>query len=107
MPETTFKLGKWKADCDRCGLTYHNDQLRREWTGLMVCFGPGTAECWEPRHPQDFVRGVRDAQAPPWTRPEPAAVFTREALTHDGEYVFHEGHQIYVGEPNDVSADDL
>ncbi len=31
----------------------------------MVCHGD-----WEPRQPQDFVRGVADVQAPPWTRPE-------------------------------------
>ena len=31
----------------------------------MVC--PGD---WETRHPQDFVRGIADYQAPPWTRPE-------------------------------------
>jgi hypothetical protein len=31
----------------------------------MVC-----DEDWETRHPQDFVRGVADVQAPPWTRPE-------------------------------------
>jgi hypothetical protein len=36
----------------------------------MVCAGD-----WEPRQPQDFVRGVADFQAPPFTRPEPADVF--------------------------------
>lgn len=25
---------------------------------------------WEPRHPQDFVKGVPDDQAPPWSRPD-------------------------------------
>jgi hypothetical protein len=27
---------------------------------------------WEPRQPQDFVRGVADPQLTPWTRPEPS-----------------------------------
>ena len=36
----------------------------------MVC-----QDCWEPRQPQDFVRGVADIQAPPWTRPEGTDVF--------------------------------
>jgi hypothetical protein len=31
----------------------------------MVCSGD-----WEPRQPQDFVHGVADKQAPPFTRPE-------------------------------------
>lgn len=41
----------------------------------MVCDGPGTNYCWEPRHPQDFVRGVKDKQTPPWVRPEPPDTF--------------------------------
>jgi hypothetical protein len=36
----------------------------------MVC-----REDWEPRQPQDFVRGVADQQAVPWSRPEPADRF--------------------------------
>ena len=66
-----FRHGDWKAICDRCGLTYYASQLQIEWTGLRVCHGPETAQCWEPRHPQDKVRGVPDRQAPPWARPEP------------------------------------
>jgi hypothetical protein len=31
--------------------------------------------CWEPRQPQDFVRGVADYQAPPFTRPEQSDSF--------------------------------
>lgn len=60
----------WKAICDRCGFRYRSDQLRKEWTGLMVC-----SEDFERRHPQDFVRGVPDRQNVPWTRPEPEPVF--------------------------------
>jgi hypothetical protein len=62
--------GTWKVVCDRCGFWFHSDELRKEWQGLMTC-----NSCWEPRHPQDFVRGVPDHTAPPWTRPEPEDVF--------------------------------
>ena len=34
----------------------------------MVC-----KECWEPRHPQDFLRGVPDDPSVPWTRPDEVA----------------------------------
>lgn len=61
----------WIAICDRCGFQKKSDQLRKEWNGLMVC----AVGCWEPRHPQDRVRGAVDRQAPPWVRPEPADVF--------------------------------
>lgn len=26
--------------------------------------------CWEPRHPQEFVRAKEDKQSVPWSRPE-------------------------------------
>lgn len=38
----------------------------------MVC----TDGCFETRHPQDFVRGVKDDQTVPWTRAESADVET-------------------------------
>lgn len=64
-----FELGAWNACCDRCGREFKNYQLRKEWTGLRVC-----GQCYDPRHPQDFVRGKADRQAPAWVRPEPAEI---------------------------------
>lgn len=81
-----YVKGSWNAICDRCGFEYKSHQLRHEWTGLMVCYGGGTTGCYEERHPQDFVRGRRDKQSVPWSRPE-------------GEDVFLD--------PNDVTEDDL
>ena len=67
--------GQWKVACDRCGCEYLSGQLRKEWTGLRVCSGADTNGCWEPRHPQEAVRGKSDRQAPPWVRPVPEPVF--------------------------------
>ena len=39
--------------------------------------------CWEPRQPQDFVRGVADYQAPPFTRPEQSDVFEPITIIYD------------------------
>lgn len=44
----------------------------------MVC-----EDDWEPRQPQDFVRGVADYQAPPWTRPEQGDVFEPVTIIYD------------------------
>lgn len=77
-----YHQGQWLATCDRCGFNKLNTDLRKEWTGLMVC----AVECFDKRHPQEFVRGVPDKQAPPWVRPEPEPVFL---------------------EPGDVTPDDL
>mgnify|MGYP006279900637 CR=1 FL=1 len=65
-----YDKGDWKAICDSCGKELKASELRKRWDGFMVCAGD-----WEPRQPQDFVRGVADFQAPPFTRPEPADVF--------------------------------
>ena len=64
-----------KAVCDRCGFDYRLSQLRKEWTGLMVCDGPGTSQCWERRHPQDFVRSVPPDRLPYEKRPVGVYVF--------------------------------
>jgi len=81
---STYHLGKWKVCCDRCGFEFLNTELRTEWNGLRTC-----RDCWEPRHPQDKLRGRKDKQAPPWTRPEPPEI------------------DVSPGSGNEVSADDL
>lgn len=50
--------------CDRCGFEFRLNQLRKEWNGLKTCNGPNTNQCWEPRHPQDFVRARNADRAP-------------------------------------------
>ena len=60
----------WKALCDVCGRIYKASSLRQRWDGFMAC-----PDDWEPRQPQDFVRGVADTQAPKWTRPEATDTF--------------------------------
>jgi hypothetical protein len=62
-----YDKGDWKALCDVCGREYKASQLQKRWDGLMCC-----RHDWEPRQPQDFVRGVADTQIVPWSRPEPA-----------------------------------
>ena len=56
--------------CQRCGLEYPRNALRREWTGLLVC-----PDDYDRRHPQDFVRGVPDQQAVRDPAPEPQDYF--------------------------------
>jgi hypothetical protein len=65
-----YDSGSWNVICDECGRMYKSHELRMRWDGLMVCEGD-----WEPRQPQDFVHGVADIQAPPWTRPESSDYF--------------------------------
>ena len=48
--------GHW-VTCQRCDFVVRNWDIKVEWTGAIVC-----KECYEPRHSQDFVRGVPDDQ---------------------------------------------
>lgn len=57
---------QYNAICDRCGEKRKSNELRKEWTGFIVCIDG----CWEARHPQDFLRAKKDDQSVPWTRPE-------------------------------------
>lgn len=65
-----YKAGDNNCICDRCGFKYKASELKRTWDGLWVC-----SKDWEPRHPQDFVRGVEDYQRARISRPEGPDVF--------------------------------
>lgn len=58
------------AICDRCGFKVKSNQLKQQWNGLMCC-DASVNGCWEPRHPQDFVRGVPDNSSIRNARPDP------------------------------------
>jgi len=64
----SYKPGNWLAICDRCGRQFLSGKLKLTWDGLRV-----DARCWEPRHPQEFLRPVVEKNVP-WTSPEPADI---------------------------------
>jgi hypothetical protein len=53
-----FPGGNW-VTCQRCDFNIRSWDAMKEWTGAIVC-----PDCWEPRHPQDFVRGIKDDPRP-------------------------------------------
>jgi len=69
-PNNYFSLGEWKFQCDQCARIFHSSAALKRWDNAMVC-----SSCIEIRNPQDFVQGVPDGQAPPWTRPRPPPTF--------------------------------
>ena len=73
-----YDKGEWAVLCDVCGRKFRNQDLRQRWDGLKTC-----KDDWEPRQPQDFVRGVADYQAPVWTRPEPSDKFVPVTIIYD------------------------
>jgi len=42
--ETSYRPGGTYGICDRCGFQYRLSELRKEWTGLMVC-----RDDWDPK----------------------------------------------------------
>lgn len=73
--------GEYNVICDVCGFQFKASETRMRWDNARVC-----TKDWEPRHPQDFVRGRRDRQAVRNARPVAPDVFL---------------------EPGDVTEDDL
>lgn len=57
--------GDHKVICDRTGFEKMRSQCRYEWNGLLVA-----EDEWEPRQPQDFVRGVPDGMPVEDVRPD-------------------------------------
>ena len=41
----------YKMTCHRCGFQYPSTEIKKEWTGLQVCFS-----CFEPRHEQTLIK---------------------------------------------------
>lgn len=65
-----FRSGSFYRKDDRTGFPTRAERTRMEWQGLIV----GT-RYWEPRQPQDLVKGVPDFQSVPDSRPLPPNQF--------------------------------
>jgi hypothetical protein len=59
-----FKMGSFYRTDDRTGFPTRAEDTRREWNGLIV-----DVKRWEPRQPQDLVKGRPDNQTVPFPRP--------------------------------------
>jgi len=65
-----YEQGSWNVVCSMCGRDFKAFELRKHWQGQYRC-----DSCWEPRHPQDFVRAVQSERAPPWTQQDTEGPF--------------------------------
>ncbi len=71
--------GQYDVFCDRTGFRVKAFEALKEWNGLFV-----RRESFEERQPLDFLRGVRDDQSVPISRPEGADRFlTKGEVTPD------------------------
>ncbi len=66
----SYVAGDSYVICDECGFKVRASETRKRWDNRRVC-----PKDWEPRHPQDFVRGRHDKIRTADPRPEPPDVF--------------------------------
>src|SRR3990167_7837457 len=81
MRNDRLELGAWNITCQRCGFKYKNYQIRKEHTGLLVCHGSDTNNCWD-KEPQTRFR-IPEPIRIPWSRPEAADNFIHYARWSD------------------------
>lgn len=56
--------------CDECGVVFRRSELQQRWDKAWVC-----RKDWEPKHPQESVRGKIDRQRVPVSRPEGSIIY--------------------------------
>lgn len=70
------RIGDFRVVCDRSGFDCWASETIIEWTGLRVL-----KRFAEERHPQDFVRAVKDDQTVPNPRPVQPYTFIETPVT--------------------------
>lgn len=60
-----YKPGDNYLICDQTGLKIRASQAKKRWDGAIVI-----ADQCEPRHPQEFVKGIKERIAAKVSRPE-------------------------------------
>lgn len=61
----TYIPGDYHMICDRCGGKFRRSEMQKTWEGYWV-----DSKCFNVRHPQDFVKNIRDKQSVPVARPD-------------------------------------
>lgn len=67
----SYRPGSFYRTDDRSGFPTRAENTRKAWNGVWT-----DEKFWEPRQPQDLVRGVPDLQNVPEARPKPPPVYT-------------------------------
>jgi hypothetical protein len=67
--------GDWNVVCDLCGRKVKACRTEKTWDNFYVC-----RHHKEARNPQDYLRGVKDDQTVPFSRPEPPLQFVTSSF---------------------------
>lgn len=80
-----YKPGDWWLLCDQCHRKMRYSESTRRWDGLIV-HADLNEGCFETRHPQDFVRSVRDMFPLPVVRPDNEGIESTLSINCDNIY---------------------
>jgi hypothetical protein len=69
-----LRVGDYNAICDVCGRKFKFSRLRQKWDNTWAC-----EQDWEPRQPQDYLKGIKDNMSVPLSRPD-TTIFTDSIL---------------------------
>ena len=70
-----LRVGDYNAICDVCGRKFKFSALRQKWDNTWACSAD-----WEPRQPQDYLRGIPDNMSVPLSRPDPPPLFIQDEV---------------------------
>ena len=96
MKKNFFISGEWNLTCDVCSKKIKAHEAKTRWDGFIVC-----GDCFENRHPQDFVKAQTDKISVPFQRPIPVLLFTSISyitLYVDEDYIEDHTPQTYFEE---------
>lgn len=94
--------GDFYRICDFTGFKVRANRTRKEWNNFIV-----REQSWEPRQPQDFVRGTYDDQTVPEPRPRSVNVFIGPLGTALSANAANGATTIYVQSTIRMSAGDI
>ena len=70
-----LRVGAYNAICDVCGRKFKFSRLRQKWDNTWAC-----EQDWEPRQPQDYLKGIKDNMSVPLSRPDPPTLFIQDEI---------------------------
>lgn len=76
MAKNYYLSGQWNVTCDVCSKKIKSSEARNRWDGLVTC-----PDCWEQRHPLDFIKARTDKITVPFQRPIPTLEFVPQNFT--------------------------
>lgn len=87
--------GEWWVLCDVCQRKARSSEVTKRWDGLIVHADPEEG-CFETRHPQEFIRPVRDNYPLPFVRPDNEGIDAVETIDCSCHYPIEVDYLIQI-----------